>query len=347
MRWYSNILEKNQDRTQSLFFQPKIKDSLVVNSYELEAEEMARNLFPTSNYDKSFFKSTQSISPISDKVKNEEFTSASIGLNNAGNPLNKDVKREMESKFSANFSEVRVHTDSVASGITRDLNASAFTMKNDIFFQASRYNPNSQRGKQLLAHELTHVIQQKNLTQPVIQKSELQAAEKDSDAIVIHPPKPTTAAAQMAKILEIAKKNATTMRGKCYGQFKKNVYEAGGYGDILNINLDTRFTGYIIGAVDFNKAVEANGAANLGLEEVSGSPSSATPGTILVLASPTGSHGISKTYGDISIIGGVEGSLLYCYNDGVMKLTGSEKSWQAGGYNSDLEVRMYRPIDRN
>jgi hypothetical protein len=66
----------------------------------------------------------------------------------------------MEPRFGADFSRVRVHTDGGAVQMSRDLQAQAFTTGQDIYFGAGRYDPGSEDGKRLLAHELTHVVQQ-------------------------------------------------------------------------------------------------------------------------------------------------------------------------------------------
>jgi hypothetical protein len=77
-----------------------------------------------------------------------------------GNGMDKNTKREMESGFGANFSNVNIHTDSKAVQMSEQLGAQAFTHGNDVYFNKGKYNPNSKEGKHLLAHELTHTIQQ-------------------------------------------------------------------------------------------------------------------------------------------------------------------------------------------
>jgi hypothetical protein len=77
-----------------------------------------------------------------------------------GQPLAESTRRSMESRFGNDFSGVRVHTDSRAVGAARDLNAQAFTRGQDIYFGAGRYQPGTPPGQRLLAHELTHVVQQ-------------------------------------------------------------------------------------------------------------------------------------------------------------------------------------------
>jgi Domain of unknown function (DUF4157) len=78
----------------------------------------------------------------------------------SGQPLDRAIQRQMESAFGTNFSGVRVHTDSGADTLNHALNARAFTTGQDIFFRQGEYNPGTSSGKELLAHELTHVVQQ-------------------------------------------------------------------------------------------------------------------------------------------------------------------------------------------
>ncbi|MEP0916982.1 DUF4157 domain-containing protein [Leptolyngbya sp. DQ-M1] len=77
-----------------------------------------------------------------------------------GQPLSEKIRTFMESRFRQDFSGVRVHTDSNAKQMNRELNAHAFTHQRDVFFGAGKYTPESIEGKRLLAHELTHVVQQ-------------------------------------------------------------------------------------------------------------------------------------------------------------------------------------------
>ena len=78
----------------------------------------------------------------------------------AGVPLRQDTCREMESHFGADFNEVRIHDDPGAHQLANSMNANALTTGNDIYFNQGQYVPDSTSGQSLLAHELTHVIQQ-------------------------------------------------------------------------------------------------------------------------------------------------------------------------------------------
>jgi len=83
-----------------------------------------------------------------------------------GSPLPDEVRSFMEARFGADLSQVRVHTGSEAVEMNKELNAQAFTHGKDIYFGSGRYNPGSSEGKHLLAHELTHVLQQTGAVQP-------------------------------------------------------------------------------------------------------------------------------------------------------------------------------------
>jgi hypothetical protein len=89
----------------------------------------------------------------------ESSLNASKGL---GNPLPTATRDQMENSFGADFSNVRIHNDSWAVQMSKDLNAQAFTHGSDIYFNSGKYDTNSDAGRYLLAHELTHTMQQNN-----------------------------------------------------------------------------------------------------------------------------------------------------------------------------------------
>jgi len=70
------------------------------------------------------------------------------------------IREEMEQNFGVNFGNVQIHTDNEAIRLTKSVGAQAFTHGNHIYFNAGKFNPASSKGKHLLAHELTHVVQQ-------------------------------------------------------------------------------------------------------------------------------------------------------------------------------------------
>ena len=77
-----------------------------------------------------------------------------------GSPIPEETRSFMENRFGADFGQVRVHNDSNAVQLNKQLNSHAFTKGSDIYFNSGKFDPVSFQGKHLLAHELTHTIQQ-------------------------------------------------------------------------------------------------------------------------------------------------------------------------------------------
>lgn len=96
-----------------------------------------------------------------------------------GSALDANTQGKMESSFGANFGNVRIHTGSEATQLSEDLGAKAFTHGSDIYFNEGQYNPNSSDGKHLLAHELTHTVQQGATTR--LKPSEIQRQEGENE----------------------------------------------------------------------------------------------------------------------------------------------------------------------
>jgi hypothetical protein len=83
-------------------------------------------------------------------------------VSSGGQALDEPVRNDMEGRLGADFSDVRVHTDSAADSSAKSVQASAYTVGSNIVFQRDRYDPGSSAGQTLLAHELTHVVQQRS-----------------------------------------------------------------------------------------------------------------------------------------------------------------------------------------
>ncbi|MDQ6623370.1 MAG: DUF4157 domain-containing protein [Verrucomicrobiota bacterium] len=100
------------------------------------------------------------------KVANESSRSDEVPaavhetLGQSGQPLPSATRALMETRFGHDFSQVRIHTDAAASESARAVNAHAYTVGNQIVFGAGQYQPQSPEGQRLLAHELTHTLQQ-------------------------------------------------------------------------------------------------------------------------------------------------------------------------------------------
>ncbi|WP_410638580.1 DUF4157 domain-containing protein [Amycolatopsis sp. lyj-346] len=83
-------------------------------------------------------------------------------VGSGGAPLDAATRTDMEGRFGADFSDVRVHTDAAAHDSAKSVNAQAYTVGSSIVFQRDKYDPASDSGKHMLTHELTHVVQQRS-----------------------------------------------------------------------------------------------------------------------------------------------------------------------------------------
>ncbi|HEY7126521.1 MAG TPA: DUF4157 domain-containing protein [Ktedonobacterales bacterium] len=81
-------------------------------------------------------------------------------LRSPGQPLDKGTRAVMEPRFGHDFSQVRVHTDAQAAESAQAVNALAYTVGRDVVFGRGQYAPHTNTGRRLMAHELTHVVQQ-------------------------------------------------------------------------------------------------------------------------------------------------------------------------------------------
>jgi hypothetical protein len=92
---------------------------------------------------------------------NPEVMSAIKQARGGGKPLERPLQEQIGASLGHDFSEVRVHTGAEADDLNRQLSARAFTIGSDIFFTRGAYDPDSISGRELIAHELIHVVQQR------------------------------------------------------------------------------------------------------------------------------------------------------------------------------------------
>ncbi|WP_435768427.1 eCIS core domain-containing protein [Nocardioides sp. SYSU DS0651] len=92
----------------------------------------------------------------------EETPSVQDVVSGSGSPLPTEVRGDMEARMGQDFSDVRVHTGDAADASARSVSAHAYTVGSNIVFQRGAYDPGSAAGQTMLAHELTHVVQQRN-----------------------------------------------------------------------------------------------------------------------------------------------------------------------------------------
>ncbi|MFN8499782.1 MAG: DUF4157 domain-containing protein [Anaerolineae bacterium] len=98
----------------------------------------------------------------------------------SGSPLPDSVRSSMEPRFGADFGDVRIHTGSEAVQMNREVSAQAFTHGHDIYMGEGKYSPDTSEGQHLLAHELTHVVQQTGAGDSGVQR---QAAPEEEEEV--------------------------------------------------------------------------------------------------------------------------------------------------------------------
>lgn len=126
----------------------------------------------------------ESASPLTDRLAHSQA---------GGEPLPALTRQRMENAFGYDFSRVRVHRDAEAVEISQRLSAHAFTHGSHIYFSNGMYDPGGSSGKRLLAHELTHVLQQAGTTANKAAPTTIQRKEVENDSDIKGPQDWTTA----------------------------------------------------------------------------------------------------------------------------------------------------------
>lgn len=100
-------------------------------------------------------KAAQADADVSDQA-----VSSALADRSSGRPLDPTTQRDLEPLFGHSFGDVRVHTDACAGELAKGIQAEAFTRERDMYFSPGQYAPGTSDGRKLIAHELTHVLQQ-------------------------------------------------------------------------------------------------------------------------------------------------------------------------------------------
>jgi len=146
---------------QSFALQPKLKISQPGDKYEREADTVADRVMNIGQTD------ILQMQPVEEE---KELMQLQIQMSKgSGATLLPTTNHFMSNVIGNDFSDVHVHTDSDTVKMNRQLGARAFTFGNDIYFNRGEYRPENTNGKSLLAHELTHVVQQKGSVEKPIQ----------------------------------------------------------------------------------------------------------------------------------------------------------------------------------
>lgn len=182
------VKTETPDRRKNLVLQPKLKVTPAHDTYEREADRIADKVISSSAASNSSSTSDQHPGatiasslqpsktiatpiPISRKSGGSSSSGVDISGSSAsrvsdvlssslGTPLKDSLKEKVEKEFGYDFSMVRIHDDGRAAKSAQSVNALAYTVGNHVVFNEGQYHPETREGKRLLAHELTHVIQQ-------------------------------------------------------------------------------------------------------------------------------------------------------------------------------------------
>jgi hypothetical protein len=174
-RYVSRLLD-HVSRRNSTVIQAKLTVGPAGDKYEREADHVAKQVLGqikgageqpvqsqgTEGEDPSLVQ----LKPLQRQIGIEggdvsgDVESSIDGSRSSGTSIEKNVRRSMENAFGADFSDVKVHNGAESTALNDSMGARAFTTGNDIFFRQGEYNPGSDAGKEILAHELTHVVQQ-------------------------------------------------------------------------------------------------------------------------------------------------------------------------------------------
>ena len=167
--------------------QPSLRVSQPSDAAEVEADRVAKAVVsmpdPTPSVSPRGAPAISRKAAPAAKAKGAEATDAKVEAEvraaaSGGTPLPMKTRKLLEPRFRANFAGVRIHTDGNAAKLANKLNARAFAFGNHIFFGGGAYDPNSKAGLELLAHELTHTIQQGESIQRKADTSETRVSER-------------------------------------------------------------------------------------------------------------------------------------------------------------------------
>lgn len=159
--------------------QPKLTISIPGDVSEQEADQMAE--FVTQNDG-----SPEQNGILQRKCASCEAATSRADVNGSGSQaLDPGTKAFMGRRFGTDFSNVRIHTDNRAARLSQGLHARAFTYGSDIYFNRNQYAPDTTSGRKLLAHELTHAIQQSRGESTGIQRDAIDDARLDDPNFLI------------------------------------------------------------------------------------------------------------------------------------------------------------------
>src|SRR6185436_452726 len=178
------------DHSRSGFLPPKLTFGSPNDVYEKEADAAADKVLGTLTPEPINFSPGKNIvsrkcaaceeeEKIHRKESSSDSTSAAPSivhdvLSAGGRSMDSETRSFMELRFNYDFSNVKIHDNDLAAKSAGSINALAYTSGNNVVFNSGQYNTNSDSGKRLLAHELTHVVQRNSSKEKINSKNIIQ-----------------------------------------------------------------------------------------------------------------------------------------------------------------------------
>lgn len=158
----TRLYRAEEEEAQTRLYREEEEEAAQTKLYRAEEEEAQTKLFRKEKEQQA------------DDEKMEEIEARIAQTRGTGHPLPEDIRQKMERQFGKDFSGVVIHTDMQSDELCKELNARAFAIGNDVYFASGEFNPETERGQELIAHELTHVVQQ---TGRISRKSKAEGGE--------------------------------------------------------------------------------------------------------------------------------------------------------------------------
>jgi hypothetical protein len=207
--WASGLLQRKHDfgphtiaggeleaysKKKRLGLQTKLRVNVPGDIYEQEANRIADQVMamPANSKIGGVPWSIQRLSGGPTGQRDTVPASVDQALASPGRPLEPSLRQDMEQRFGCDFSRVRVHTGATAEQSARGVNASAYTLGQEVVFGEGRFSPGTQEGKHLIAHELTHVVQQLGTDRASIRQNSGQRGLATNNSHVVSQPTDTS-----------------------------------------------------------------------------------------------------------------------------------------------------------
>lgn len=161
-QWY--LQRRKELADEDGIVQTQLEISHPGDAHEVQADNVARNFVNGADANVSdIIPASSSLQTRSESFSlhiDSDFNSLLDSTKGSGESLDEFTRNEMESKMGADLSKVRVHTGSAAHALSESINAKAFTHGQDVYFKNGNYDTNTNQGRELLAHEVVHTVQQ-------------------------------------------------------------------------------------------------------------------------------------------------------------------------------------------